>query len=71
MDRLLERFKNCYNLHRDVAIDESMIGFKGHLWFIQYIPKKPTKWGMKAVLADSLSGYTYNWKLYAGKNNNN
>ena len=72
MDHLLERFKNCYNLHRDVAIDESMIGFKGRLWFIQYIPKKPTKWGMKAfVLADSLSGYTYNWKSYAGKNNNN
>ena len=69
MDHLLERFKNCYNLHRDVAIE---IGFKGCLWFIQYMPKKPTKWGIKAfVLAHSLSGYTYNWKLYAGKNSNN
>ena len=30
--------------------------------------KKPTKWGMKAfILADSVPGYTYNWRLYAGK----
>ena len=29
------------------------------------MPKKPTKWGMKAfVLADAISGYTYNWILY-------
>ena len=68
MAPLQQNFKNCYNLHREVSVDESMIGFKGRLWFIQYMPKKPTKWGMKAfVLADSLSGYTYSWKLYAGK----
>ena len=48
-------------------MDEGMIGFKGRLWFLQYMPKKPTKWGMKAfVLADSATGYTYNWKLYTG-----
>ena len=51
-----------------VSVDEAIIGFKGQLWFIQYMPKKPTKWGMKAfVLADSITGYTYNWLLYAGK----
>ena len=45
-----------------------MIGFKGRLSFIQYLPKKPTKWGMKAfVLADSRNGYTYNWRLYTGE----
>ena len=32
------------------------------------MPKKPTKWGMKAwLLADSRTGYTWNWNLYAGK----
>ena len=36
------------------------------------MPKKPTKWGMKAwVLADSTNGYVYNWKLYTGKETNN
>ena len=45
-----------------------MIGFKGRLGFIQYMPKKPTKWGLKAfVLADAHTGYTYNWHLYTGK----
>ena len=51
-----------------MSIDESMIGFKGRLSFLQYMPKKPTKWGMKAyVLADSKTGYTYSWRLYTGK----
>jgi hypothetical protein len=45
-----------------------MVGFKGRLSFLQYLPRKPTKWGMKAfVLADSSNGYVYNWKLYTGK----
>ena len=67
MDPLLENFKAAYNLGREIAIDESMIGFKGRLHFIQYMPKKPTKWGMKAfVLADSSSGYTHTWRLYTG-----
>ena len=35
------------------------------------MPKKPTKWGIKAwVLADSRSGYVWNLNLYTGKNSN-
>ena len=47
-----------------------MIGYKGWLSFLQYmyIPNKPTKWGVKAwVLADSVSGYTWNLQIYTGK----
>ena len=56
-----------YILSKEVSIDETMIGYKG-LSFIQYMPKKPTKWGMKAydVLADPNTGYIYNWYLYSG-----
>ncbi|CAI8046058.1 PiggyBac transposable element-derived protein 4, partial [Geodia barretti] len=55
---------------RELLINEPMVGFKGRLFFIQYLPKKPTKWGMKAyVLADSCTGYVYNWRLYTGKMN--
>ena len=62
------RFKACYRTHREISINESMIGFKGRLSFLQYMPKKPTKWGMKAwVLADSGTGYTWNWELYTGR----
>ena len=42
------RFKACYRTHREISIDESMFGFKDRLSFHQYMPKKPTKWGMKA-----------------------
>ena len=64
---LMRNFKLAYNLGRELSLDESMIGFKGRVWFIQYMPKKPNKWGMKAfVLADAITGYTYNWSLYAG-----
>ena len=67
LDPLLNNFKSSYNLGRDLSIDESMIGFKGRLHFIQYMPDKPTKWGLKAcVLADG-SGYAYSWRLYTGK----
>ena len=51
-----------------MSIDEAMVSFKGRAWFMQYMPKKPKKWGLKAFsLADSKTGYTLNWKLYAGK----
>ena len=64
---LLANFKAAYTLHRELSIDEAMVGFKGRLCFIQYLPKKPTKWGIKAyVLADSATGYVYSWRLYTG-----
>ena len=65
---LLENFKNNYIPFENLSIDESIIGYKGRLSFIQYMPKKPHKWGIKAwVLADSSNGYTWGWKLYTGK----
>ena len=65
LDLLLPSFKDCYTPSQFVSIDESMIAFKGRLSFLQYLPKKPHKWGMKAwVLADATNGYTWGWKLY-------
>ena len=68
LESLLANFRRLYTPGRELSIDEQMISFKGRLSFLQYMPKKPTKWGMKAfVLADSNTGYVYNWKLYTGK----
>ena len=68
LDSLVEKFKLMYRPNKELAVDESMIGFKGLLSFLQYIPHKPHKWGLKAwVLADSITGYVCNWKLYTGK----
>ena len=64
---LIANFQQSYSLHRELSIDEAMVAFKGRLAFIQYLPKKPTKWGMKAyVLADSSTGYVWHWRLYTG-----
>ena len=68
LEPLIAHFQQCYTLSKEICVDETMIGFKGRLIFIQYMPKKPTKWGLKAyVLADSTTGYMYNWILYTGK----
>ena len=68
LDALLVNFQCLYTPGQELSIDEQMISFKGRLSFLQYMPKNPTKWGMKAfVLADSSTGYVYNWKLYTGK----
>ncbi len=48
----------------NISVDESIIGFKGRLSFIQY---KPTKWGIKVwVMADSSNGYVSNLNIYTG-----
>lgn len=68
LDAVVKNFQSSYTPIENLSIDESMVGFKGRLAFLQYMPKKPQKWGMKAwVLADSSKGYIWNWKLYTGK----
>lgn len=39
VDPLIANFKAAFNLGREIAVDEGMIGFKGRLWFLQYMPK--------------------------------
>ena len=44
-----------------------LIGFKSRGSFLQYCPKKPTKWGLNVyVLADSETGYILNKLPYTG-----
>ena len=68
LSSIIKSFQQAFIPDQYLSVDESMIGFKGRLSFLQYMPKKPQKWGMKAwVLSDSRTGYTWNWKLYTGK----
>jgi len=49
------------------SIDESMIGTKCRLSFIQYLPKKPAKWGIKVwACCDAITGYIYAFEVYTG-----
>ncbi len=54
--------------NQPVSIDESMIGTKCRIGFLQYLPKKPTKWGVKVwVMADAHSGYVHKFQIYTGR----
>ena len=64
----LVRFQSVYYPHHELSIDETMIGFKGRVSFIQYCPLKPTKWGLKAfVHLYSETGYISNILPYTGQ----
>lgn len=65
---LLERWQRYYYPSREISVDETLIPFKGRTKYLQYIPSKPHKWGLKVwTLADSATGYVFNWKMYTGK----
>ena len=64
---VVQSYKSAYIPRQNLSVDESMIGFKGRLSWIQYMSKKPTKWGIKVwVAAESKTGYVYNFHLYTG-----
>ena len=64
LDSLIMSFKTHYTPTKCLSIDESIVGFKGRLFFVQYLPKKPTKWGIKT--SDASNGYIWNLNVYTG-----
>lgn len=65
------KFAAVYNPGRELAVDEAMIKFQGQSSLKQYMPKKPTKRGIKVwVLADSNNGYFSRLDVYTGKKGN-
>lgn len=67
LDRLIRKFQDSYAPSRNLAVDETMLRFRGRFVGKQYMPKKPVKWGIKSfTLADSSNGYVLNTLLYTG-----
>jgi hypothetical protein len=65
---VLEQAQSVYMPSKYMAVDEGMISFKGRLAFRQYIPAKPTKYGIKVwMIADSPNGFVANFSVYLGK----
>ena len=53
---------------REIAVDESTIGFKGRVAWKMYNPQKPTKWGLRVfALCDSATGYVCTFEPYYGQ----
>ena len=65
---LNKSFGAMYKPTRDLSIDEQMIGTKCRVGFLQYMPKKPKKFGIKVwALCEALTGYCLKFDIYTGK----
>ncbi|XP_069701433.1 piggyBac transposable element-derived protein 4-like [Periplaneta americana] len=60
--------KTHYSLGQSVTVDEQLLAFRGRCGFRQYIPSKPSKYGIKIFcLSDAKMFYTSNMEIYCGE----
>lgn len=66
--RINKKCSELYIPERDVAVDESLLLYKGRLGWVQYIPMKRSRFGIKwYLLCESKSGYLFSSIIYTGK----
>ena len=64
IDNVKQSCQEFFQCSKEVAVDERMVRSKHRSGMRQYNKNKPTKWGLKLwVLADSDTGYTYNFNV--------
>lgn len=67
-DRFVQNIRKCYSMSELVTIDEMLHPFRGRCSWIQYMPSKPAKYGMKMyAMADAKTFYCGNLEVYVGK----
>lgn len=60
--------KGALNVKRNIAIDETLVKFKGRVGFRQFLPVKPARFVVKNfTLSESSSGYVWDLEVYTGK----
>lgn len=67
LDQIGQNFLKSYRPHRDVAVDEAMVKFKGRSSLKQYMKDKPIKRGYKVWMLCDSSGYNLKFEVYTGK----
>ena len=67
VERLCKNFSGLQIPDEMLAIDKTMIKFRGRLLFRQYIPGKSSKYGIKLFKICDPDGYTYKVMVYTGK----
>ena len=68
LDRVSTACLMEYNPSKENSIDEAMIPFKGRLSVKQYLPAKPTKFGIKVwERADGNNGFVSEFQVYTGR----
>jgi hypothetical protein len=65
---LNHNLEKAYKPHECITVDEQIFPFRGHTRFTQYIPSKPSKYGIKVFWAsNALTGYPLRGIMYTGK----
>ena len=67
LDLVVEKFRKMYVPTEFVTLDENLDPFRGRCRFVQYMPSKPAKYGIKTqCLCDAETFYICNMEIYAG-----
>lgn len=53
-----------------LSLDEQICATKARSYMKQYMPAKPHKWGYKLWVLSGVSGFIYNFEIYAGREMN-
>lgn len=67
LDMFIQNSQKVFTPGQVVCIDETLVPFRGRLVMKQYIPQKTHKYGVKLFKLCCDRGYTWNLKVYAGK----
>jgi hypothetical protein len=68
LDAVTTQCQVQYKPHEQQSIDEAMVAFRGRLGWRQYLPAKPTKYGIKVWMrASPINGYAHDMQVYTGK----
>ena len=71
-DHLVHTFAAAYYPEEHVAVDESIMPWRGKVSFRMFIPNKPVRYGMKLYcLCESSSGYIVKFRYYTGADRGN
>ena len=71
VDHLKNKFKEAFCPFKNLCIDESLLLFRGRVFFRQYIPSKRHRFGVKFfLLCDCDTGYILDFIVYTGATTN-
>ena len=60
--------QNAYYPSQEISNDKWVIGTKAGIRFVQYMPKKPAKLGVKvSTCCESLTGFSLQLQIHTGK----
>lgn len=67
VNHILKNIKNTYSPGENLSLDESLLLWRGRLFFRQYIPNKRHKYGIKIYELCTPDGFLLNMLIYTGK----